>query len=440
MNTAASGNRLLLRVLRESVLPVYLVNLRSEIAYGNEAFADWVGQPLDSLIGQNCRSDPRFAGLLPPRTAPEAQQAVEWFAIGPGENGPQSRQGWAKTLVDSDGDIEATLVVLAAADSAPPAASLGGEASVDSLRTRLAELRWSHGWGAPPDVSIGNSAQAARIRLQIQAAAGCQAPVVVAGPKGTRRRQIVEAIHAGSAAGHSIPLQAARCRLLDAELLQSTIRAAASAAKSSAAEQAALLLLDVEELSPETQEELIGFLRLPGFSLRVFATARTALEDSNLAPELAQRLSVLTMKPPPLIARIEDLPMLAQHHIEQFNQANDRHISHVEEPALDLLTQCGWAGNYREFADVMLEACAKAVENIITTDELPGYIAQAADAEAFAKPEPVEVALDDFLAEVETELIRRALKASAGNRAEAARSLQISRPRLLRRIEQLKIE
>ena len=51
-----------------------------------------------------------------------------------------------------------------------------------------------------------------------------------------------------------------------------------------------------------------------------------------------------------------------------------------------------------------------------------------------------QISLDDFLAEVESEVIFRALAQAKGNRAEAARMLQVSRAKLLRRIEQLQVD
>lgn len=443
MKTTASGNRTLLRLLRESLLPIYLLNTRSEIIFCNQALAAWVGESVDALIGASCRDDRRLTQLVPPHVNHESTSWPSWSAVIPIESGAKSRPGSLAFLTDSDGEWEATLVVLGETDGKPATNAIGADPSIETLRRKLAEWRWSYQSTLPPDAAVGETAVAARIRMQIRAAASGASPVVVSGPKGTRRRQIVEAIHAEATAENPTPLQAARCRLLDAELLQATIRAAISTTDTSA-HRGALLLLDVVELPEDAQNELIGFLQLPGFDLRVYSTARTSLTHAaargEFNDELAQRLSILTIETPPLIERVEDLSWLVQHHIENFNTVYDRHISHIEEEALDLLTQCKWAGNYQELADVMSQACANAVQGVITNDELPGYITHAAAAETFAKPPKEDVALDTLLAEVERDTIQRALTAAKGNRAQAARSLQISRARLLRRIEQLKIE
>jgi DNA-binding NtrC family response regulator len=61
----------------------------------------------------------------------------------------------------------------------------------------------------------------------------------------------------------------------------------------------------------------------------------------------------------------------------------------------------------------------------------------AEDAAAHPRQRDEEIVLDEFLADIERELLRRALATSRGNKARAAKLLGISRPRLLRRLEQL---
>ena len=70
----------------------------------------------------------------------------------------------------------------------------------------------------------------------------------------------------------------------------------------------------------------------------------------------------------------------------------------------------------------------------IGLDDLPSYLRWAIEDRALPKRADDNIQLDDFLEEIEQELIRRALAVSRGNKAQAARSLGISRPRMLRRI------
>ena len=93
-----------------------------------------------------------------------------------------------------------------------------------------------------------------------------------------------------------------------------------------------------------------------------------------------------------------------------------------------------------ELKQVVEESAAIAKGSLIGESDLPKKIGYAADASVLPDAKDEDVDLDAFMAEIESELIARALKQAKGNRAQAARSLGISRGKLLRRIEQLGLE
>lgn len=443
MASSTSGNRALLRLLREALLPVYLLDNRLRIAFCNDAFANWVGIDAEALIGGDCQADLKLSRLVPPVAGERPPH--NWYAMVPAEGDQwKSRKGWSIAIPDADGEPQSTLVVLSESNDAPEPPAEASDPSPAWLRKHLAELQSVGQVGELADAAVGESSQATRIRMQIAAAAGSWSPVVVSGPTGSRRRQVVNAIHERATLESPVSLHATHCRLLDAELLQSTIRAAGSAAAKNVTGRVALLLLDAEELPQDAQQELLGFFKLPDFQLRTFATTRQPLRElvasGALHPDLAELLSVVEIDLPPLADRVADLAALAQHHIESFNASHNRQISHVDEEALDRLALCPWEGGFREFADVMTDACVRAVDGVVGVDELPKYLEQAIGAALFAPRAEAAISLDDFMSDVEAELIRRALAAAKGNRAEAARLLQISRARLLRRIDQLGLD
>ena len=84
------------------------------------------------------------------------------------------------------------------------------------------------------------------------------------------------------------------------------------------------------------------------------------------------------------------------------------------------------------------EAHTACQGGLIRPADLPESVHLTADADRFPNDGGAfDFRLDDYLSEVESELIRRAMREAAGNRAEAARRLGISRARLLRRLEDL---
>jgi DNA-binding NtrC family response regulator len=200
-----------------------------------------------------------------------------------------------------------------------------------------------------------------------------------------------------------------------------------------------LLLLEVDQLTDESQRELEGFLALPGFELYSIATSEESLialaERGRFRPDLAHALSTLTIHMPPLCQRLEDIPLLSQHFVEKFNAQGDRQLSGFSSEALDELAGYAWPDNIDELADLVELACHGAEGPVIEVGELPAQIQWAVTADAHPRQQDEPIDLDEFLAEIEKELMQRALRRCKGNKTRAARLLGINRARLLRRLD-----
>jgi DNA-binding NtrC family response regulator len=107
---------------------------------------------------------------------------------------------------------------------------------------------------------------------------------------------------------------------------------------------------------------------------------------------------------------------------------------------MDRLSSYPWPGNLDQLVEVIRESHARATGVRVGEADLPDLFHHADEAVAHPRPAEENLNLDEFLRRVETELLRRALRRSRGNRARAARLLGISRARLLRRLTQLDIE
>src|SRR5690606_26854724 len=136
----------------------------------------------------------------------------------------------------------------------------------------------------------------------------------------------------------------------------------------------------------------------------------------------------------------EDIPLLVQFLIERNNGLGSKQRSGCSSEAIDQLTAYEWPGNLDELTGAIREACDRADGNQIEVNHLPSVLQHAAQAVAHPARQEDNIVLDEFLERVESELLRRALQRSRGNRARAARLLGISRARLLRRLAQLKID
>jgi DNA-binding NtrC family response regulator len=231
---------------------------------------------------------------------------------------------------------------------------------------------------------------------------------------------------------------------LDAELLETTVEAfVRSCAELSQEQPASLLLLEVDQLPEEAQASLLGFLKISELQLHTLATARepplVRAANGQFRRELAHVLSTLVIEIPPLGERVEDVPLLAQAAVEQGNARGERQVAGLTEKAMNCLLRYEWPGNADELYQLVGEAHRAASGPYITDQDLPERIPLSLAAAEHPPLEATSIDLDRYLADIERELIQRSLHVAKGNRAGAARSLGISRARLLRRMEALGI-
>jgi DNA-binding NtrC family response regulator len=290
---------------------------------------------------------------------------------------------------------------------------------------------------------LGAGPSMKRVYSQVELAGHSRSSVLIVGPPGSGREHVARTIHyAGEEPSHA-PLVPLSCRLLDAELLRTTVTAFVRQCAELETEQAgALLLLEVDQLEAEAQTELAGILAISELGLQPIGTARRRLldlvVDGAFREDLAFALSTLVIELPALSERREDIPLLAQAFVEEANAEGKQQRSGFTPEALDLLTAYSWPENTDELAAVVRDAHRRAGGPLITAGDLPRKIHLAADVAAHPPAREQSIVLPDFLDRIEADLIERALRQSKGNKAQAARLLGINRPRLLRRLTQLR--
>jgi DNA-binding NtrC family response regulator len=284
-----------------------------------------------------------------------------------------------------------------------------------------------------------------QVRSQVALAATGRANVLIVGPVGSGRRHVARTIYALADLAAEYPLSMIACTHLNAEQFDAQWNSAIQRTGSRRdVAGGTVLLTDVDLLATDAQRQLARQLNGPSSSLRVLATATTApqvrSDATDFSADLACSLATLTIHLPPLNQRIVDLPLLAQAFLEEQNVAGKKQLSRLTVEALEALAGYHWPGNVAELAKFMAEAHAKAEGPFLTAAELPKRIRLANEATARPKNNPTPIQLETFLAEVETELIRRALTQTKQNKSKAAELLGLSRQRLLRRMVQLEID
>jgi two-component system response regulator AtoC len=162
---------------------------------------------------------------------------------------------------------------------------------------------------------------------------------------------------------------------------------------------------------------------------------KTEVEQGRFRNDLFYRLKVIPIYLPALRERREDIPKLAHHFIEKFNQEFKKSVRGISDEALALLEQYSWPGNVRELKNIIERVLILETSDRIEAKDLPPEISQFVES-----PRESKIA-DNFplsglsLEEVEKELISKAIAMAAGNQTRAAELLGISRDTLRYRLQ-----
>jgi DNA-binding NtrC family response regulator len=317
---------------------------------------------------------------------------------------------------------------------------------VNVLRSRLGEQ-------LAVNELVGTSPQMQRVKEIIGKVAVSDSPVLIEGESGTGKELVAAAIHrlSGRAKGPFIPVN---CSAIPADLLESEffghVRGAFSGAVADAlglfrsAHTGTIFLDEIAELPTSLQAKLlrvlqemevrpVGSTRAYSVNVRVIAATNrdleSAMKEGNLRQDLFYRLNVVRIHLPALRERKEDLSALIAHFLRHFNQRFRREVSGIAPEALAALSGYDFPGNVRELENLIERAYAMGVRDHISLSDLPSLTMSTRAASTSARPLPT-------LAEVEKELILRALAIYKNDKEQSARALGLSRRTIYRRLKE----
>ena len=127
--------------------------------------------------------------------------------------------------------------------------------------------------------------------------------------------------------------------------------------------------------------------------------------------------------------------MLSQALLERDNNNRKNQLTGFADETLQLLLEFNWPENIDQLNRTIQLAALNADSTLIHPKDLPDEFTQSLKAMRIGTSRETKINLDEFLREVEEELITRAMRESKGNKAKAASLLGISRPKLLRRLQ-----
>lgn len=303
---------------------------------------------------------------------------------------------------------------------------------------------------------VGKSPAMRELYMRIESVGRARAIALVEGETGTGKELVARAVHECGPlpAAPFVPLN---CAALPKELIESELfgykRGAFSGANTEylglfrAADGGTLFLDEITEMNPDTQSKLLRAIqerrvRPVGASseipvdVRVIASTNRnpeqAVQERQFREDLYYRLQATVLRVPRLQDRSNDVPLLAEHFINLFNEKQIRpdQVDGIEDDALRAMGNYTWPGNVRELSNAIESAFIFGKSPTIRREDLPLVIGGSPER----IEEPLRPVWVGSFADAERDIIRRALEMAGGNRVHAAQALKISRKKLYAKI------
>ncbi len=309
---------------------------------------------------------------------------------------------------------------------------------------------------------IGNSPAMRALYQVLEQAAPTPASMLILGESGTGKELVAQTIHQLSPRA-AAPFVAINCAAIPDTLLESEIFGHEKGAFTGAtdrragcfelADRGTLFLDEIAEMTPATQVKLLRvlqerkFRRLGGrteqeVDVRVLAATNidpvAAIRDGKLREDLYYRLNVFSIALPPLRERRDDLALLIQAFIEEFNTRDNRTVKGVSPQAMRQLEHYEWPGNVRELRNVIERATILARGDLIEPAHLPVFGPAPTAAQPPGPANGVTIAPGMTVDEAEQKLIMVTLESAGGNKTRAAEMLGISLKTLHNKLNRFK--
>ncbi|HEX6532703.1 MAG TPA: sigma-54 dependent transcriptional regulator [Nitrospira sp.] len=345
-------------------------------------------------------------------------------------------------LLDQAGRVASVLVVFERRTmSTLSCVPVPEEAALPMIREQLGDL-------------IGRSPAMQQLFDMVSLVADSSATVLIQGESGTGKELVAKTIHQLSHRRER-PFVVIDCGSLPETLLESElfghVKGAFTGAVTNkpglfeAANGGTIFLDEIADTTPTFQAKLLRVLqegeikRVGGnrpmkVEVRVISATNKDLAElvtlKRFRQDLYYRLAVLPLSVPPLRERREDIALLVEHFVQQSCARHRQATRTVSPEVLHALMEAPWPGNVRELQHCIERAVVTTNGAVLSCANVVGLKTAAADLRSVSK---------DAVKRAEKGRIIQALRASHGNRAQAARNLKISRAGLYNKLREYEL-
>jgi two-component system, NtrC family, nitrogen regulation response regulator NtrX len=307
---------------------------------------------------------------------------------------------------------------------------------------------------------VGASGAVRGLVDQIARIAATPARVLITGENGTGKELVARALHAQSPRAKK-PFVEVNCAAIPSELIESELFGHMKGSFTGAVQDRAgkfeqsdggtLFLDEIGDMSLAAQAKVlrvlqegevtrIGGAKVHKVDVRVIAATNKRLEDEIAAgrfrEDLYYRLNVVPITVPPLRERREDIPMLVQHFLERLSTDSGLPLRELDDAAIERLKALDWPGNIRELRNtverlLILSSGPRIVRSDV--DRLVGT--RAGDGGSAIGALEEYTTYEEFKDAAERAFLQVKLRQFDWNVAETARSLDMPRSNLYKKIE-----
>jgi len=335
--------------------------------------------------------------------------------------------------------------------------SIGRAAEIIELRRQNQALRRDAASRNSLDNIIGCSPPINQLKETIRTVASTGSTILIHGESGTGKELVARAVHTCSHRDGQ-PFVSVNCGAFPETLLETELFGYMKGAFTGAnqnkqglfevATGGTIFLDEITEMSLAMQVKLLRTLQertirpVGGTSeiavdVRVIAASNRDLhkmvEEKTFREDLYYRITVIPIEAPPLRARQEDIPLLANHFLKRYSPAAGKNILRISDESIEALLAYDWPGNVRQLENTIERGVAMETGEVLNVGA-PGERSKARiAAEAMgavpgdsAGVPPDGIDMEAYVADLERSMLQSALRQSGGVQTRAAEMLKLS--------------